>query len=124
MLLRSKQISRTAQIEIHFGQCKPVSRRRKRIEARTGLFRNRFVYHQAAKSSEPPTAHATSQLAFPQDVCEQVYATEGYKQSLTNLAQSSLDSDMVFSDDGAVHQLATMTGSPGNGFTATLTVPV
>ena len=41
---------------------------------------------------------ATSQLAFPQDVCEVVYATDGYDQSVANLAQVSLESDMVFAD--------------------------
>jgi protocatechuate 3,4-dioxygenase beta subunit len=66
---------------------------------------------------------ATSQLAFPEDVCEVVYATEGYEQSVSNLAQVSLDSDMVFSD-GASQQLADVTGSVDSGYTATLTVPV
>ncbi len=66
----------------------------------------------------------TSQLAFPEDVCDVVYATDGYEQSVSNLAQTSLDTDMVFSDDHAEHQLATVTGDPSSGYTATLTVPV
>jgi protocatechuate 3,4-dioxygenase beta subunit len=82
------------------------------------------VYASLDDATSAGPISATSQLAFPQDVCEQVYTTEGYEQSLTNLAQTSLDSDMVFSDDGAVHQLATMSGSPTDGFTATLSVPV
>jgi protocatechuate 3,4-dioxygenase beta subunit len=65
---------------------------------------------------------ATSQLAFPQDVCELAYATDGYDQSVANLAQVSLESDMVFAD-GVSQQLATMAGSV-DGYTATLTVPV
>src|SRR5215218_3055095 len=40
----------------------------------------------------------TSQLALPEAPCKLVYATEGYGQSLQNLAQTSLESDMVFSD--------------------------
>ena len=66
---------------------------------------------------------ATSQLAFPEDVCETVYATDGYDQSVANLAQVSLDSDMVFAD-GVGQQLAEMTGAVEAGFTATLATPV
>ena len=66
---------------------------------------------------------ATSQLAFPQDVCEVVYATEGYDQSVANLAQVSLESDMVFAD-GVSQQLATVAGDGQTGYTATLLVPV
>ena len=36
----------------------------------------------------------------------------------------SLTSDMVFGDDGGVHQLATVTGSVASGLVANLTVPV
>ena len=67
---------------------------------------------------------ATSQLALPQDTCDVVYATTGYEQSVSNLSQLSLDSDMVFSDDGAAHQMATMTGDATSGYTAALTVAV
>jgi protocatechuate 3,4-dioxygenase beta subunit len=65
----------------------------------------------------------TSQLAFPEAPCRQVYATDGYTQSLQNLSQTSLDSDMVFSD-GYSLQLAKVTGDVTNGYTATLNVPV
>ena len=65
----------------------------------------------------------TSQLALPQDVCDTVYATAGYEQSVTNLSQLSLASDGIFSD-GYDTQLATVTGSVDSGLTATLTVPV
>jgi protocatechuate 3,4-dioxygenase beta subunit len=65
----------------------------------------------------------TSQLALPESTCRQVYATDGYGQSLQNLSQVSLDSDMVFSD-GYSLQLAKVTGTVGDGLTATLNVPV
>ncbi len=65
----------------------------------------------------------TSQLALPQDVCESVYATEGYEASVSNLAGVSLDSDMVFSD-GYSLQMAKLTGSVEDGYVATLNVPV
>lgn len=66
----------------------------------------------------------TSQLAFPEDVCEAAYATEGYEASVTNLARTPLQSDMVFGDDLAEHQLATVTGDPQAGYSARLAVPV
>jgi protocatechuate 3,4-dioxygenase beta subunit len=65
----------------------------------------------------------TSQLAFPEAPCREVYATDGYTQSLQNLSQTSLDTDMVFSD-GYSLQLAKVTGDVSNGYTATLNVPV
>jgi protocatechuate 3,4-dioxygenase beta subunit len=65
----------------------------------------------------------TSQLAFPEAACRQVYATDGYAQSVQNLAQTSLETDMVFSD-GYSLQLAKVTGNTGDGMTATLNVPV
>ena len=52
----------------------------------------------------------TSQLAIPQEACEAVYATDGYEQSVQNLCQTSLDTDMVFSD-GYASQLASVSGS-------------
>ena len=65
----------------------------------------------------------TSQMALPEAACRQVYATDGYGQSLQNMAQTSLETDMVFSD-GYSLQLGTVTGSVGDGLTATLNVPV
>lgn len=65
----------------------------------------------------------TSQLALPADVCEQVYEADGYDRSIQNLAQTSLETDMVFSD-GYSLQLAAVTGSNEDGYLATLNVPV
>jgi protocatechuate 3,4-dioxygenase beta subunit len=66
----------------------------------------------------------TSQVALPEDVCDLVYETDGYDASVRNMSQTSLTSDNVFGDDGAVRQLATVTGSVDTGFVATLAVPV
>lgn len=66
----------------------------------------------------------TSQIAFPQDVCETVYSTaEGYEQSVTNLAQVSLDTDGIFSD-GYSLQMGNLTGSVEEGYVLRLNVPV
>ena len=47
----------------------------------------------------------------------------GYEQSVANLAQISLDTDMVFSDGYAL-QLATVSGSVDDGLTIKLNVGV
>jgi protocatechuate 3,4-dioxygenase beta subunit len=65
----------------------------------------------------------TSQLALPEDACALVYATDGYEQSVRNMAQTSLDTDNVFSG-GYSLQLATVTGDVDTGMAATLNVPV
>ncbi len=65
----------------------------------------------------------TSQIALPQDACEAVYATAGYEQSVTNMARTSLETDMVFGD-GYSTQLGTVAGTPGAGMTVTLNVGV
>ena len=81
------------------------------------------VYESLDVATSSGDIVATSQLAFPQDVCDTVYATEGYEQSVDNLAQVSLESDGIFSD-GYDTQLAAMSGSVSSGYTADLTVPV
>ena len=52
-----------------------------------------------------------------------MYEADGYDASVSNLAQSSLDSDNVFSD-GYSLQMAKVTGSNDDGYVATLNVPV
>jgi protocatechuate 3,4-dioxygenase beta subunit len=66
---------------------------------------------------------AVSQMALPKDVCQAVYATDGYEQSVQNLARTSLDADMVFSD-GHDLQDPTMSGDVDNGYTGALTIGV
>jgi protocatechuate 3,4-dioxygenase beta subunit len=82
------------------------------------------VYASLSDATAAGKISATSQLALPEDVCRAVYATTGYEQSNGNLAQTSLQTDNVFGDDGAVHQLATVTGDPTTGYRATLAVTV
>jgi len=82
------------------------------------------VYESLARATTAENKLRTSQLALPRDVCEAVYdEVEGYEQSVANLAPLTLDSDGVFSD-GYSLQLAAVTGSVDEGFTATLNVPV
>ena len=82
------------------------------------------VYRTLADATGSGPVVTTSQLALPKDACEAVYATDGYGGSAGAPCGLSLTGDTVFRDDGAVHQLATASGDPAKGFTATLTVGV
>jgi protocatechuate 3,4-dioxygenase beta subunit len=81
------------------------------------------VYPSLAKATASGNKIATSQLALPADVCKTVYATDGYSASVRNLAQTSLESDNIFSD-GYTSQLATVSGSVSAGYVANLSVTV
>jgi protocatechuate 3,4-dioxygenase beta subunit len=81
------------------------------------------VYSSVDDATGGGTPIATSQLAMPKDVCDVVFATAGYEQSVRNFSQTSLSTDMVFSDDGAAHQIPTTTGSVADGYTMELSVP-
>jgi len=65
----------------------------------------------------------TSQIALPEGASREAYLTEGYDGSLSNLARTSIDADMVFRD-GYASQLATVDGDPTRGYTAVLVVGV
>jgi protocatechuate 3,4-dioxygenase beta subunit len=81
------------------------------------------VYPDVAEAIAAGTETATSQIALPEDACQLVYATSGYEQSVTNLAQTSLATDMVFGD-GWDAELGTVTGTVADGLKVALTVPV
>ena len=81
------------------------------------------VYPSLSAATDVGNKIATSQIALPKETCDQVYATSGYEQRVTNLSRVSLATDMVFSD-GATLELGTIGGSIAGGLTATLTVAV
>jgi protocatechuate 3,4-dioxygenase beta subunit len=81
------------------------------------------VYPDVAKATSGSSQLATSQIALPEDISKAVYATSGYEASVRNLAQTSLSTDMVFSD-GWDDELGTVTGSVANGYSVELDVPV
>jgi protocatechuate 3,4-dioxygenase beta subunit len=81
------------------------------------------VYPSLDAATSAGTPSATSQLALPEATCDEVYASEGYEESVRNLAQTSLETDMVFRD-GSDAQLATVTGSVADGYAISLKVPV
>jgi protocatechuate 3,4-dioxygenase beta subunit len=81
------------------------------------------VYPTLAEATTAGEPVATSQLAFPKDVSDVVYAGPGYEASVANFARMTLESDMVFRD-GHDAQLAVLTGDAASGYAATLEVPV
>jgi protocatechuate 3,4-dioxygenase beta subunit len=81
------------------------------------------VFRSVSEATNGSNAIRTSQLALPEDVCDAVYATSGYGQSVTNLARTSLQTDMVFSDGWSL-QVPSVDGSTSNRLTATLALAV
>jgi protocatechuate 3,4-dioxygenase beta subunit len=82
------------------------------------------VFDELGSATTGRDAEKTSQLAVPQAECEAVFADDGrYGNSIENLDRLSLDTDGIFSD-GYADQLPTMSGSPEDGYTATLLVRV
>ena len=82
------------------------------------------VYSDVANAVASGPIVKTSQIALPEEVDALVYATSGYEQSVRNMSQTSLSRDMVFGDDGGIHQIASMSGSVASGYTAALTIGV
>jgi protocatechuate 3,4-dioxygenase beta subunit len=81
------------------------------------------VYPSVDAATSGGTKLATSQIALPKDVCQAVYATAGYQQSVANLSGVSLASDMVFRD-GASLETPSMTGNSTSGYVSSLVVGV
>ncbi|WP_445149658.1 dioxygenase family protein [Baekduia sp. Peel2402] len=80
------------------------------------------VYASVSKAIANGPIVKTSQIALPAAASKKVYASSRYPGSARNLASTSLSSDNVFSDDRAIHQLATVTGSVKQGYVANLTI--
>ncbi|WBB68233.1 intradiol ring-cleavage dioxygenase [Micromonospora sp. WMMD812] len=76
-----------------------------------------------ATSGDGPIAK-TSQITFPEQICDAVYATAGYDRSVTNLDSITLATDNVFGNDSAATELAAVTGNVTEGYRATLTIAI
>jgi len=81
------------------------------------------MYPSLASATDSKNKVATSQLALPEDACDEAYTAAGYSASVTNLSKISLETDNVF-NDGVSLQMATVTGNVNDGYTATLTVAI
>ena len=81
------------------------------------------VYPTLAAAKSASNKIATSQLALPADICNAVYATSGYEQSVRNMQSLSLATDKVFSD-GADQETPRASGDVNSGINLSLTAPV
>lgn len=81
------------------------------------------VYPSHIDAIEASNKLRTSQIAFPADVCHEVYSSEGYGSSLGNLEAMTIETDMVFSD-GYSLQMAKVNGSVRDGYTVSLNIAV
>ena len=81
------------------------------------------VYPTLAKATSAANRIKTSQFAFPNAIASEAYTSSGYSKSVSNLSRISFATDNVFSD-GTTLQMADVTGTASQGYTATLTVGV
>lgn len=82
------------------------------------------VYRSQALASGYANKLRTSQIAFPEAICQQVYSSAtGYNASSSNFARISFATDNIFSD-GISTQLASVSGSVSQGYAASLNVGV
>lgn len=80
------------------------------------------VFESMSNATSAGQILRTSQIAMTEASCNEVYASAGYESSQQNFPNTTLASDMVFGDDGGIHQLASTTGSVAAGYTAALNV--
>lgn len=81
------------------------------------------IFSSVASATSAKGRLHTSQLAFPADICSEVYKTTGYESSLQNFARTSHSTDNVFRD-GVTLQLASVSGNVQEGFLAALTLAI
>ncbi|MFT4187074.1 MAG: 3,4-dioxygenase subunit beta [Aeromicrobium sp.] len=82
------------------------------------------VYPDVDSATDVANAIATSQVAFPQDMLDAVYAESTYDGSSRNLSQiGSMDNDNVFGD-GHDLELGTFSGDVASGYVGSLAVGV
>jgi protocatechuate 3,4-dioxygenase beta subunit len=81
------------------------------------------VYPSLASATTAASKIATSQIAVPKAICDEVFATTGYSQSVTNLSHTSLATDNVFSD-GVTYETPTYSGDVTNGISLAMDVAV
>jgi protocatechuate 3,4-dioxygenase beta subunit len=81
------------------------------------------IYASLGAATVGSNAVRTSQLAFPTDVCQAVYATSGYGSSASNLSRTSLATDGIFRD-GYAAQMVSISGDTTSGYSATLQIGI
>ncbi len=84
------------------------------------------VFGDLASATDAQNAIATSQVAFPADMLEAVYADSRYPNSARNLARVGAQpaDDRLFGDGDVNLQLPTMTGDVASGYAGSLPVAI
>lgn len=82
------------------------------------------VYPDVDSITDHDLSISTSQAAFPEDACNEVYdGVALYSASIQNFANVSID-DGIFDSATIDQQMLTLTGDVDGGFTGSLVVPV
>ncbi|WP_181274800.1 dioxygenase family protein [Brevibacterium oceani] len=82
------------------------------------------VYPDVDSITDSENCICTSQMALPEEACNDVYALDAYDGSAKNLSGVTLDDDNVFGDDSGVNQMATLSGDVDSGYVASLNVAI
>jgi protocatechuate 3,4-dioxygenase beta subunit len=80
------------------------------------------VYRDMAAATGGMRPTATSQMAMPAGICDEVYASMGYSESMQDFNHVRIMNDTVFGD-GAEDQMAILSGTDA-GYAAQLTVGI
>lgn len=81
------------------------------------------VFPSVDDIADATNAILTSQIALPSEVCDAVYQTDNYTDSVTPFGRITLDTDNIFSD-GWEQQTPEVSGGIQSGYNATLSVPI
>lgn len=81
------------------------------------------VFPSVDDITDATNAILTSQIALPSEVCDAVYQTDSYTDSVTPFGRITLDTDNIFSD-GWEQQTPEVSGDIQSGYNATLSVPI
>lgn len=82
------------------------------------------VFESMSNATSAGQILKVSQIALTEAACTDAYAAPGYEVSRRNFPNTPLARDNVFGDDGGIYQLATMSGSAADGYTAALNVTI
>lgn len=81
------------------------------------------VFSSVHDIADASNAILTSQIAVPAEVCEAVYGTDNYADSVTPYSHITLETDNVF-NDGWEQQTPQVSGDVRAGYTAGIDVPI
>lgn len=81
------------------------------------------VFPSVDDITDATNAILTSQIAVPQEVCDAVYETDNYADSVSPYSHASLETDNVFSD-GWDQQLPSVSGNVQAGYSFEIDVPI